>query len=311
MNGNKIICSQTALKGSCYLVTDYLSLFKIQLCLYISLSAILGHVMAAQSFSFGSLLLGFFVLILACGSAVLNNVQDREYDRFFKRTSHRSLPQQKVSVLHAKIICLAMIVCGLSGLLFGTGFAPFFWGVMAVFFYNGLYTPLKKRSLLAIIFGSISGMLPPLIGWAATEKSMLDPDILILMGVFGLWQISHFFIILLNTMHHKSKTDYPNSFPCFTNIFSHNEIRLQIMIWTSFFSLAILLFLMNGSIENYLLSIFSGLNAVIIVFLVSTLLSKNKKQNISIAFAAINLSMLFFIGTGICDKCLLTFYSIQ
>ena len=311
MHGDKIIFSQVALKGSCYLVKDYLSLFKIQLCLYIGLSAILGHVMAARSFSFDSLFLGFFVLILACGSAVLNNVQDREYDGFFKRTCHRSLPQQKVPVLHAKIICLAMIVCGLSGLLFVRGFVPFFWGGMAVLFYNGIYTPLKKRSLLAIVFGSISGTLPPLIGWAATGKSILYPDILILMGVFGLWQISHFFIILLKTMQHQSKTDYPNRFPCFTNIFSQNEIKLQIMIWTSFFSLAILLFLMNGSIENYLLSIFSGLNAIIIIFLVSTILFKSKKQNISFPFAAINLSMLFFIGAGICDKCLLTFYSIK
>jgi len=303
MNGNKIGLSQAdALSTACAL-KDYLEIFKVHLCLYIGLSAIFGHVMARQTFSFESLFLGFFVMVLACGAAVLNNIQDREYDSFFLRTCNRSLPQGRVPIFHAKMIAMLMIGCGLSGLLFATGVLPFFCGVMAVICYNALYTPLKKQTLLAIVPGTLSGMLPPLIGWAGTEKAMSDPDILMIMIIFGLWQVPHFFILLLKTK--KGKSDKPglDRLPCFSTLFSKNEMKLQILIWTSLYSLAIVLFLMNGSIKNHLLSIASGLNAVGITLLISSIIFKNKNQNISIAFAAINISILFFMGAGICDKC--------
>ena len=303
MNGNKIIISKAAVTGPFDILKDYVSLFKIHLCLYIGLSSVLGHVMAGQRFSLDALVSGLLVMVLACGSAVLNNVQDRGYDRFFQRTCRRSLPRKRVPVVHATVIAVTMIGCGLSGLLFFKGFHPFFWGVAAVICYNGLYTPLKKRSLLAIIPGSLSGMLPPLIGWTAAGRPMLDSSILILMVIFVLWQIPHFFIVLL-----KTETDQPGQsnlkkFPCFTHLFSPNEIKLQILIWTSLYSLAIFFFLVNGSIKNPLLSSISGLNAVGVLFLILTIMLNQSEKFIPIAFAAINLSMLLLMGIGICDKC--------
>lgn len=305
MNGSKITFLQGFVFEHFQPLRHYLEMFKIHLCLYIGLSAVFGHVMAHKGFSLDSFLLGFLVFILACGSAVLNNIQDRDYDCFFPRTCNRSLPKKRVSIFHAKIIAMLMIGCGLSGLLFAKGFFLLFWGVLAVICYNGLYTPLKKRSLLAIVPGSLSGMLPPLMGWTAAGGSMSDFNILVIMSVFGLWQIPHFFIILLKTRKIPSGMLVLNRFPCFTKRFSENEIKLQILIWTSLYSLAILLFLINGFIENHLLSTIGGLNAVGIIFLVSTLIFKRKKQNIIFAFAAVNLSMLFFMGVGICDKCLI------
>lgn len=303
MNGNKISLSKIDAPGTACALKDYLEIFKVHLCLYIGLSAIFGHVMARQTFSFESLFLGFLVMVLACGAAVLNNIQDREYDSFFLRTCNRSLPQRRVPIFHAKMIAMLMIGCGLSGLLFAAGAGPFFWGVMAVICYNALYTPLKKQTLLAIVPGTLSGMLPPLIGWAATGKAMSDPDIVMIMIVFGLWQVPHFFILLLKTKKWKYGKPDLDRLPCFSTLFSKDEIKLQILIWTSLYSLAILLFLMNGSIKNYLLSIGSGLNAVGITLFISSIIFTHKNQNISIAFAAVNISILFFMGTGICDKC--------
>ncbi|MBU1342989.1 MAG: UbiA family prenyltransferase [Proteobacteria bacterium] len=302
MNGNRIILLQTVVSDSLPAVRPYLEMLKLHLCLYISLSAVFGHVMARQSFSFESLLLGIFVLILACGSAVLNNIQDKEYDKFFLRTCYRSLPQKKVPVFHAKLMAILLTGCGLLGLLFFCGPAPFFWGGMAFFCYNGLYTPLKKRSLLAIVPGSLCGMLPPLIGWTAAGKNLSDPSVLMLLSIFGLWQIPHFFIILLKQGMDHSKADELKRFPCFTRLFSKKEIMLQTLIWTSLYSLSLLLFLMNGAIKNHILSMGSGLNAVMIPFIVSAIVLRSREWNLSVAFTAINLSMLFFMGAGICDK---------
>jgi len=303
MNGNKIILSQLDAQDTACTLKDYLEILKVHLCFYVGLSGMFGHVMAQQTFSFKSLFPGFFVMVLACGAAVLNNIQDREYDSFFHRTCNRSLPQKRVPVIHAKIIAMLMIGCGFSGLLFTCGVISFFWGVMAVICYNVFYTPLKKQTLLAIVPGIISGMLPPLIGWTAAEKAMSAPDIFMIMIVFGLWQIPHFFILLLKTKEYQFVKHGLDRFPCFTTLFSKNEMKLQVLIWTSLYSLAILSFLMNGPIKSHLLSIVSSLNAVGITVLISSIIFKHSHQNVSIAFAAINISILFFMGAGIWDKC--------
>ena len=306
MNGNKTALLQGMGTGFFYALKNDVELLKLHLCIYVSLSAVFGFVMAQQMFSRNALLLGGAVLILSCGAAVLNNIQDREYDSFFPRTQDRSLPQKRVTVHHAAGLALLLIGCGLSGVLAMAGPIPFFWSCLSVLSYNGLYTPLKKRSLLAIIPGSVSGMLPPLIGWTTAGKPLYDPILLMILSIFGLWQIPHFFIILLKIRPKHTQVAGVKKYPCFTHFFSENEIKLQILIWTSLYSLALLLFLMNVTMRNQFLLGLSGFNAVIITFLVSVLLLKPGKWNIGLAFAGINLSMLFFMAAGICDSFFIT-----
>lgn len=305
MNGSKTQFLPAVVPGSFQVMGHYLELIKIHLCLYIGLSGIFGHAMARQAISFDSLSVGGLILILACGAAVLNNIQDREYDSFFSRTSGRSLPQGKVPVSHAVMMAMVMIGGGLSGLLVYAGPFPFFWGLMALIAYNALYTPLKKKSLLALIPGSLCGMMVPLIGWTAAGETLFNGDILIIISVFGLWQLPHFFIILLKTGNHTAKQIPSQRFPCVTHLFSQTEFRLLMLIWTSLYSLAILLLLMRDLINNDLLAVISGLNAMMALFVVSVIVFKNKEKNMPVAFAAINLSMLLFMGAGIWDKYLL------
>lgn len=298
MNGKRSVLSQNAVRGLAPVLKPYLELLKFHLCVYIALSAAFGHVMAVQKISPHAFFLGFFVFLLACGSAVLNNIQDREFDSFFERTRNRSLPQKKVPVRHAAVMAGLLIPAGLSGVFLTSGLIPALAGTAALASYNGLYTPLKKRSLLAILPGSLCGMLPPLIGWTAAGGYSLDPKIILLMLVFGLWQIPHFFIILI-----KNGNASPNSqpFPSFSKMFSETEIKLQTLIWTSLYSLSILLFAMNGFLNTPVLFLLSFINALVILILVS--ISLLKKTSLPSAFAAINLSMLFFMGAGICGAC--------
>ncbi len=285
------------------MLPDYLELFKVHLCVYISLSAVFGNVMAKNYFSSNAFVTGSFVFLLACGSAAWNNIQDRTYDRSFHRTRCRVLPQGRISINHAGVFSFFLISGGLSGLLIYCGIIPFVVGIFAVIFYNGMYTPLKKKSLLAIIPGSISGMLPPLIGWTAAGKELVANEILLIMSIFVLWQIPHFFIILLKHQKRQSKIKPDNVFPCFTKIFSNNEIKLQALIWVSLYGLAIFSFLLSGLISNRILSVLTGVNAVVVLSVFAVVMIQNKKHTIIFAFAAINLSILFFMAAGILDKC--------
>ena len=60
--------------------------------------------------------------------------------------------------------------------------------------YVLVYTPLKRRTSLAMLIGAIPGALPPVIGWAATT-GRVDLGALVLFGIVFLWQMPHFLAI--------------------------------------------------------------------------------------------------------------------
>ena len=70
--------------------------------------------------------------------------------------------------------------------------------------YLVVYTPLKKKSPIAIEVGAIAGALPPLIGWVVAAGS---PTIygLILFGILFAWQLPHFMAIAWNHRKDYSK----------------------------------------------------------------------------------------------------------
>jgi protoheme IX farnesyltransferase len=285
-------------------------LIKFSLCLHVSVSAIFGYVMAQQSFSLQALLLGLFVLMLACGCAALNNIQDRKYDACFLRTCNRVLVSKKLKIRFAFFIAISGITVGLSGLLIffqatEQGIDPFLYGIFALICYNFLYTPLKKHTLLAIIPGTMSGMLPPLIGWTAAGAPVMDQTIIMIMIVLGLWQIPHFFLMLLKSGDPSSDYVFKQSkYPNFKNIFSKTDLKLQILIWCGLYGLSMFFYLIAGSCSSFYLSIVVGLNAVFIILWTGIRLFNPGKSGYNQAFAAINVSILLFMATGIYEHLL-------
>ena len=73
-----------------------------------------------------------------------------------------------------------------------------FLGFLTVIWYNIVYTYLKRISSLAVIPGSLIGALPPLVGWASSGSSIFSPRPLGIALFFFIWQIPHFWLLLLN-----------------------------------------------------------------------------------------------------------------
>ncbi|RPI68985.1 MAG: hypothetical protein EHM47_13890, partial [Ignavibacteriales bacterium] len=93
--------------------------------------------------------------------------------------------------------------------------------------YNVIYTPLKKKNPLAIIPGSLVGAIPPAVGWAAAGGSIFDSGIIIISFFFFIWQIPHFWLLLLVL-----DKDYEKAgFPTLTKIFSHAQLARITFIW--------------------------------------------------------------------------------
>lgn len=279
-----------------------LELVKFVLCGYIAFSAAFGFIMASERVSFQALLLFFCILFLAMGCAALNNIQDRTYDSYFSRTCHRVLVVKTMDIKVAVAVAISGIILGLSGLwlffsIHPLGMSPFLYGMVAVFCYNFLYTPLKKRTLLSIIPGTLSGMLPPLIGWTAAGADGMDPQILNIMIILGLWQIPHFFLLLLEP----GKTLKPNIYPHFRKAFSKTDLKIQTLIWCGLYSLSLFLYLISFTGHSFLFSMLIALNAVIILLWIGVRVIKPGHSGYRQSFTAINLSIFLFMAGGIYD----------
>ena len=108
-----------------------------------------------------------------------------------------------------------------------TGLTTTLLGWLALFWYNGVYTPLKKITPSAVIPGSLIGAIPPLVGWVAGGESLLNPQGWFLSFFFFIWQVPHFYLLML-----KYGKQYENAgFPSLTAVYSEKIIRIIIFLW--------------------------------------------------------------------------------
>ncbi len=135
--------------------------------------------------------------LMAAGASALNQVQEREFDARMERTRTRPLPSGRISVAMALAISLLWLLSGAALLALFGGPGVVALGVLAAALYNALYTPLKRVTAFAVLPGSAIGALPPAMGWLAASGSLTDPRILALMGFFVIWQIPHFWLLVL------------------------------------------------------------------------------------------------------------------
>lgn len=283
------------------LAIDCVRLVKPGLCFFLGLSALFGHVVAAGFFSIQSVITGAGVLILSCGSAVLNNIQDRDFDRSFQRTCNRILAKRKMPVPWAVFLCLGLIISGLGILWRTESLTPVLLGVTGLVFYNGIYTPVKKYSLLAMVPGTAAGMMAPLIGWCAAGGHIVSHKAFIIAGIWGLWQFPHFLTLLLMYKEKTAESGQGICYPSFFHIFSKSEMQLQVLIWFSLYSLCMLLFLISGGIQTPFFSIPAAVHAVAGPCLLTLFMYRSKSAGSSRAFAYLNISIFLFMTAAIAD----------
>ena len=175
----------------------YADLCRIPLSLFAAASAATGYALgphpgAAQAFATTA-----SVALLACGSSALNQFQERDLDARMARTRRRPLPSGRITPHHALWLSIALLAPGLALLGATSTLQTAALALMAIGWYNGLYTFLKRRTALAFLPGAIVGMIPPAIGWTAAGGSLLDPRIAVISLLFFLWQIPHVWLLLL------------------------------------------------------------------------------------------------------------------
>jgi protoheme IX farnesyltransferase len=179
------------------------------------------------------------VLLLASGGATINSVQEVSVDGSMLRTAKRPLVQNHVSRHFAQIQATLLVTLGLCILSrLPSPVFPIILGSLALLVYNGVYTRLKQRTVLAIIPGALCGALPPIIGWSAAGGKLFSYMPLLLFSLLFLWQIPHFYLILL-----RYRDDYLQATqPSFLKILSERAVRRLSCVWICGLAMVMMLF---------------------------------------------------------------------
>lgn len=205
----------------------FLHLAKIKISLLATLSTATGYLLATGKITIDMLVPAAAVFLLACGSCALNQYQEREIDRWMERTKSRPIPSGRLNPETALWVSLGLILSGALILYFGAGDLALALGLFAVLWYNLIYTTLKQKMAFAAVPGALVGAIPPALGWVAGGGSILDPRIGGLALFFFIWQIPHFWLLLL-----EASKDYENAgLLSITQFFSTRQIKRIVFIW--------------------------------------------------------------------------------
>jgi len=202
-----------------------IELSKVRIACLATASAATGFVLAWRGVSPVMLPMLAGVFLLACGAGALNQAQEGDIDALMKRTRNRPVPSGRIRARGAALVAVALIATG-SVLLAAVPVAMLL-GFVTVLWYNGVYTPLKRVSAFAAIPGGVVGAIPPVIGWVTAGGSATDPRIVAVAFFFFVWQVPHFWLLLLRIGGEYERAGLPT----LTTIFTRPQFARIIFVW--------------------------------------------------------------------------------
>lgn len=208
-------------------ISVFLELAKVKITVAVALTTITGYLLARGEFDTGLILPTLGIFLLACGSSAINHFQERDRDALMERTRNRPIPSGRISAGGALIFAMVLATAGSALLYFSSGILAMQLGLLALLWYNALYTPLKKRTAFAVVPGAVIGSIPPLVGWVAAGGLISDPRAVIMAFFFFIWQVPHFWLLMLKYGEEYTKAGYPS----ITRIYSTSQIRHITFIW--------------------------------------------------------------------------------
>jgi len=177
---------------------DYYTLTKPEVNLLILMTTSAGYYLASRGplriVGMINTLLG--TLLVASGTATLNQWMERVWDGKMRRTASRPLPSGRLSGRDALVFGILLSVAGALYLLLVVNALAAMLAVSTLLSYLLVYTPLKRKTPLCTLLGAFPGAMPTLIGWAGASGT-IDRQAWILFGILFLWQFPHFLAIAL------------------------------------------------------------------------------------------------------------------
>ncbi len=176
-------------------LSAYAAFFKLRLSFLVVFSAILGFLIASSTIVW----IDLFILIIGgflvtASSNGFNQIIERELDAKMDRTKNRPLVTGSMNVKEALFIASITGFIGVVMLWVGLNPLSGVLGLLSLFVYVAIYTPLKRITPWAVFVGAFPGAIPPMLGWVAVNGYFgLEPGLL--FAVQFMWQFPHFWAI--------------------------------------------------------------------------------------------------------------------
>src|ERR1700744_3125506 len=178
-------------------LSDFSKLIKFRLTFLVVFSASISYLIGCKVngvVNWGDwfkLIIGGFLVTSAANC--FNEIIEKDLDKLMKRTMDRPMPAGRMTTGQGLVLGLSMGIIG-TYLLGSLNILTGLLSVFSILLYAFAYTPLKRKSPIAVFVGAIPGALPPLIGYVAAHGK-IDGIALILFGVQFVWQFPHFWAI--------------------------------------------------------------------------------------------------------------------
>ncbi|AWX99268.1 protoheme IX farnesyltransferase [Marinomonas primoryensis] len=135
-------------------------------------------------------------LVVASG-CVINNFVDRDIDAKMQRTRNRVTVNGEMSGKAAFFHGVVLGIVGFALLAFFTNWVAVAFAVFGYVVYVGFYTLyFKRKSVYGTFVGSLSGAVPPVVGYCAAA-GQFDAGAAILLAMFCIWQMPHSYAIAI------------------------------------------------------------------------------------------------------------------
>jgi protoheme IX farnesyltransferase len=188
---------------------DYYTLTKPEVNLLILMTTSAGYYLASRGplrvAGLLNTLLG--TLLVASGTATLNQWMERVWDGRMRRTAARPLPSGRLTGREALVFGILLSITGGLYLLLAVNALSALLAVSTLLSYLLVYTPLKRKTPLCTLLGAFPGAMPTLIGWAGASAA-ISRQAWLLFAILFLWQFPHFLAIALMYRDDYSRAGY-------------------------------------------------------------------------------------------------------
>src|SRR5579863_97007 len=229
---------------------DYYTLTKPEVNLLILMTTSAGYYLGTKGplrvAGLVNTLLG--TLLVASGTATLNQWMERVWDGNMRRTASRPLPSGRVTSREALGFGILLSVTGGLFLWIAVNALAALLAVSTLLSYLLVYTPLKRKTPLCTLLGAFPGAMPTLIGWAGASTTF-SRQAWVLFAILFLWQFPHFLAIAL-----MYRDDYGRAGFCMLPDFDRDSrfTRLEIVGFSLILILVTILPLGNSSSWLYI-----------------------------------------------------------
>jgi len=264
---------------------------KLFITVGVGLTTAAGYILMRHAYDANLFWTVLGIFILACSSAIINQIQEVNTDALMERTRNRPIPSGKISKKAAWTIAILEFISAVIVLQHFAGWLALALALTSLIWYNLLYTHLKKMTPFAVIPGSVIGAIPPLVGWVAAGGSLLHINAIMLAVFFFIWQIPHFWMLALYY-----SSDYKKAgFPVLTDLYTEVQIIRQLFFMVIISAILASILAISDLVSSLLTTgvIISLSVGLIIQF--SRLLNQKNEMKLNIHFRAINYYVLLVL----------------